>query len=69
MVDADQPGPFTGLGQVDSGREIAEVLQRIDLFLEAMPQARPQGLDRLHDAVLFLPELRGMGMIFLTGRS
>ena len=69
MVDADQPGPFTGLGQMDTGGEIAEVLQRIDLFLETMPEARAQGLDRLHGALLLLPELRGMGVIFLTGRS
>jgi hypothetical protein len=56
MVDANEPGPFTGVGQVGGRRQIPETLQRIDFFLKAMPQAGPERLNRFCMTVLLLTQ-------------
>src|SRR4026208_309960 len=67
VVDADEPGPFAVLGQMGRRREIAELLQDVDLFLETMPETRPQRLDRFDVPMLFLPKFGGEGIVSLTG--
>ena len=61
VVDADEPGPFAVLGQMGRRGEIPELLQDVDLFLETMPETRPQSLDRFHGALLSCRSLEARG--------
>ena len=67
VVDADEPGPFAVFSQTGRRREVPELLQDVDLFLETVPETRPQGLDRFDVSMLFLPKFGGEGIVPLTG--
>lgn len=75
MIDANEACPVAFGCQLARGRQVAELLQHVDVLLEAMPEVGAQGMNGFRQSMFFLLQLQGLRMVLLarwagrTGRT